>query len=175
MADSPDKTLDTVRKLIQRTVSSTPRPEAESAAYRACVLIRKAGLEVVDPAEIDAILTENATLKQQVLRLEAGLSEPDLATITRAAQALGAQMAGVANAAVQTGRSVVAPPGSGKAAMAAPIPLTSKYRSACKQCGRVLNIGDPILWQKSLGSWCQLTSCYPDWAASQAALHSFVP
>lgn len=168
MAEDPDKALHTVRSLIQRTVATTPRPEGESAAYRACALIRKHGLEVVDPSEIDEILRENEELKQKVLQLEAGLTADDLVAMTRAAQALGAQVAQAANTAHVAASAAVSPP------MRDPATIRSKYRGHCKHCGKTYHPDDYILWRKNVGTWCEYpATCYDQWLAARSALQNF--
>jgi hypothetical protein len=175
-----EKILDRVKKLIQQTASSN-RAEAEAAAYRACVLIRKHGLELVDPAEMDTILTESEELKQRVLQLEAGIDRSEWDTITAAARQLGQQAA--QQAAQAFGSNVVlhsshyvtmtsAPPFQASnpaqsSPMAHPVPLSSKYAVTCKYCGKRLGVGDPILWQRSVGVWCQTTDCYNNWVNLQ--------
>jgi hypothetical protein len=173
-----EKALDRVRKLIQQSASSS-RAEAELAAYKACALIRKAGLEVVDPSELDGLLTENEELKQKVALLEAGTT-PDWDPVTAGQQAAQrAYQAFQSSQAFQTHShyvtsTMVSPMGPWQAqvtqptppAMKHPVPLVSKYVVSCKHCGRRLGVGDPILWQKHVGVWCQTTDCYNNWQAS---------
>lgn len=177
--------LDRVKKLIQQT-ASPERGEAELAAYRACALIRKHGLELVDPDEIDVILKESEELKQKVLQLEAGIDTDDWDRIQQAAQQLGQQAAQQAQQAFRSTQSfssasyatiatASAPMGPWQAQVSQPtpppmnypVPLTSKYSVTCKQCQKRLGVGDPILWQRGVGVWCQTTDCYNNWQATQ--------
>lgn len=180
MIAEQEKVLDKVRKLIQQTASSS-RAEAELAAYKACALIRKVGLEVVDPSELDGVLTENEELKQKVALLEAGVTT-EWDPVTAAAQHLGQQASPQAQQAFRSGQyssvmtsTMVQPMGPWQAQvsqptpppMKHPVPLVSKYVVSCKHCGKRLGVGDPILWQKQVGVWCQTTDCYNNWQVGQ--------
>jgi hypothetical protein len=158
---APEKVLDTVRKLIQRS-ASTNRAEAEQAAYMACRLIRTAGLEIVNPPEIDLLLQENEDLKQKVLQLETGDDDDDddwtvPAPAPMARPVVTAPPVGPYANPLPASLAMPPPP------MAKPIRLVSKYRGHCKRCGQTYNVGDDILWQKGVGSWCATTGCYTDW------------
>jgi hypothetical protein len=169
-----EKTLDRVRKLIQQSASDT-RAEAELAAYKACALIRRAGLEVVDPSELDGLLTENEELKRKVALLEAGTT-PDWDPVTaQAHQAFQSTQAFQTHSYYSTATMVqpmgpwqaqVSQPTPPPPAMKHPVPLVSKYVVSCRHCGKRLGVGDPILWQKHVGVWCQTTDCYNNWQAS---------
>jgi hypothetical protein len=59
--------------------------------------------------------------------------------------------------------------------MAGPIPISAKFRGTCKKCGKKHDVGDAILWQKNVGSWCQTSSCYNDWLALQRFSSAITP
>jgi hypothetical protein len=72
--ETPEKRaarIEGIRKLIQQA-SSTVRPEAEQAAWRACALIRKFKLDVVDPSLVDDLHKEIHALRAQLTAAKAG-------------------------------------------------------------------------------------------------------
>lgn len=172
------KVQDMIRKLINLAASSN-LSEASGAAYKACQLIRRHGMEVIDPTEMDALLAEAAELKLKVKQLELDEPEEDednatfqgpigyghpstfqgpsyFATVaTMPASAFGGSVA-----------SRNTPPPS-SATMPAPRQIVSAFNGKCTYCKGAYGVGESILWQKNVGQWCAFTDCYAAWRALQ--------
>lgn len=111
MADN-SKALDRIRKLIN-LAASTNLQEAERAAYQVCALIRKHGLDVCDPDEIDGVYKQLSAAEQQVRELEASNptddSDDDDDPIFHAAAALGRSFNRSASVAYQSAYTTSTP------------------------------------------------------------------
>jgi hypothetical protein len=203
LADTPEKRkarLDGIRKLIQLACSK--EGDGREAAWRACALIRKFGLDIIDPELLDAVYKENHALKQLVetTRPKPSRWDPDedddfidpLSWQSGWAGLSGSRHPGATPTAPRqpprpTPQPVPpAPPppqpppswatqGAG-APMTAPIFIQqSKFAGKCKHCGKVINVGDPVRWMKSTGVWCPTTSCYNDWVNGVTQAANFNP
>ena len=168
--------LEGIRKLIQQACS--PHGDGEQAAWRACALIRKFGLDVVDPELLDGLYRENHSLKAQLTAAEQQLSE-----LPRNKKRPFGQSGAVSPwppFAAPVPPFVAPPPpvpptpaAPAHGAMTSPVFIAqSKFAGRCKQCRKTVNIGDPVQWQKAVGVWCGGTSCYADWVTGvrQAAV-----
>lgn len=179
MTPKPNQTLDRVRKLINLASSSNLK-EAEVAAFRACALIRDYGLDIIDPDDIDAIYEENKALTAKVKELEAAntITEDHTSPLTMT----GAYVHGATQwpSAASSGYVPYAPPAQQQAPMT-PRPLAAlRFAGQCRCCGKTINQGEPGLWIKGKGVWCN-DHCYDAWTTGQtlkakaAAFNPFGP
>lgn len=170
--------IDGIKKLIQQA-SSNVRPEAEQAAYRACALIRKFGLDVVDPALLDSIYAENHRLKAELDAAKTGSFDAGplgggRASVPPSSGFPSSGFSGFQTQHVSTASShpSYAQPqyhANPSPPMVSPQFLAkSKFAGKCKQCGKVLNVDDPVHWIKKVGIWCGLTTCYQLWRVNQS-------
>lgn len=207
--DTPEKRklrIERLKAMIQQ--ASSKEGDGQQAAWKACAIIRKFGLDIVDPVLVDSLHEENHRLRVQLEAAKQGadLTDPDV-------DQWGASSSGnfgsvSMNQPVGGGFGGAQPPnssffssfsggfgGAGKTktkpaatqptqppvaaqqpAMGAPRLLqSSAFAGKCKQCGKVINKGDPVKWQKSVGVWCPTTSCYNDWLTNQSSAANFNP
>lgn len=175
VAERLETVLDKVRKLINLAASPNLK-EAERAAYKACALIREAGLDVCDPTEIDAIYKELATAQNTVRQLETHRSAPDDADDWLRASGIftgGFHTGGFQTANPPPPRTTAprftSSPTSTQPPMTHPVTISSSlFAGKCKFCQKPYQKGDRILWMKNVGSWCPTTDCYNNWKAAQA-------
>ena len=197
--DTPEKRkarLEGIRKLIQQ--ASSKEGDGQTAAWRACALIRKFGLDIIDPELLDAVYKENHELKLLVETTKPKPSRWDPDEDDDFIDPFSGGFAGLAGTRRHPGATPTVPrpvpprpappptPPPPPAAqppswaqgqpMTAPIFIAqSKFAGKCKQCGKVINVGDPVRWMKSTGVWCPTTSCYDVWLNGQSAAASFNP
>ena len=170
-----DKVLDAVRKLVN-LAASPHRAEAESAAFRACQLIRKYGLEIIDPAEMDKLLQANTELQERVRLLEQTVGPVGGKTQQ---SNYGGFSATPPNswyqAAYHAASSQTVPPPSAATGPSAPMTAPrfiaqSQFDGKCYFCGTPFRRGDSILWMRGVGTWCANgKDCYQQWDARQKA------
>jgi len=166
--------LEGIRKLIQQ--ASSPQADGEQAARRVCALIRKFGLDVVDPDLLDGLYKENHELKALLGALEADrpVRRPAATTAVTGGWPPGAAQFWSGRRTVTTPPPVVPPPA--QSPMASPVFIAqSKFAGRCKQCRKTINIGDPVHWQKSVGVWCGSSPCYTDWFTGTTQAAHFNP
>ena len=197
-AESPEKRklrVERIKAMIQQ--ASSNQGDGQLAAWRACALIRKFGLDIVDPSLVDTLHKEIHGLKAELEATKAGAPDDDVWQ-PRPAQPLGGTHQTHQTFWTQTSQHVPQtaavsphaspnwfgqqapptpvpqapppPPGVGPAGspMVAPVYIaSSKFAGKCKQCGKVIDVGDPVRWLKSVGVWCPTTSCYSDWLNRQ--------
>lgn len=202
--DTPEKRkarIEGIRKLIQQ--ASSKEGDGQVAAWRVCALIRKFGLDIIDPSLLNEVYTENHRLKAQLDVVKAGGALPDDAEddlFAGGKPIFGGttqakpwkpwqkpQPTGTANTANAPWNPPPQPPPTpqpqpGWGAQAAAQPMTApvfvqaaKFTARCKQCSKVLNVGEPLRWIQGKGVWCPTTSCYNDWANGQQQAANFNP
>lgn len=196
--ESPEKRalrVTRIKAMIQQ--ASSKQGDGQLAAWQACALIRKFGLDIVDPTLVDTLHKEIHGLKAELEAAKAGFDDgpavnPGVvgglgwAQTAQVQQFWTQQPQGPAPAPAanpnwfaQTHQPappvapppVVPPPVS---PMTAPVYIaSSKFAGRCKHCGKTLDVGDPVRWQKSVGVWCPTTSCYSDWLNNQHQAAAF--
>jgi hypothetical protein len=191
-AESPEKRklrVERIKAMIQQ--ASSNQGDGQLAAWRACALIRKFGLDIVDPSLVDNLHKEIHGLKAQLEAAKAGFDDGGPTTPvtgmgfaqTASVQQFWTQQpqaaapranpnwfAGQQAPPTPVPQAPPPPPGVGPAGspMSAPAYIAhSKFAGKCKTCGKVIDVGDPVRWLKSVGVWCPTTSCYADWLNKQ--------
>jgi hypothetical protein len=196
-AESPEKRklrVERIKAMIQQ--ASSNQGDGQLAAWRACALIRKFGLDIVDPSLVDTLHKEIHTLRAELEAAKAGMVDEDTGwqprpttppagvqgLWTQTFQNLNTGAVGPSPFANPNWFGQQAPPptpvpqapppppgvGPGGSPMMAPAYIaSSKFAGKCKTCGKVIDVGDPVRWLKSIGVWCPTTSCYADWLNKQ--------
>lgn len=180
-AETPEKRalrVERIKDLIQ--LASSDAGDGVAAAKRACALIRKFGLDIVDPTLVDNLYKEVHHLKVELEAAKAGASQPS----SGAAPNFGGGFGGAVPSGFGSTASYVtsyyhhhtqpAPPPA-QQPMTAPVKVTLKFRGKCKQCGKSYDIGEEALWVSQTGIWCPTRSCYSDWLHKQNVAAGFNP
>lgn len=196
--ESPEKRalrVTRIKAMIQQ--ASSKQGDGQLAAWQACALIRKFGLDIVDPTLVDTLHKEIHGLKAELEAAKAGFDDggpvnvntgssgwsqtaqvqqfwtqqPQGAPVPRAAPAPATNpnwFAQTHQPAPPTPAPFVPPAPPASSPMTAPVYIaSSKFAGRCKHCGKTIDVGDPVRWQKGVGVWCPTTSCYSDWLNNQ--------
>ena len=180
--ETPEKRalrVERIKALIQQ--ASSPAGDGAAAAIRACALIRKFDLDVVDPMLVDGLYKEIHTLR---VELEASKAVNEQGAASSSPNFGGSvNLSGILTSAFTSAYhpstmpmtastmpwppnnwSSPPPPAAGPSPshatpsaagapsnMTAPRLIKLKFRGKCSQCGRAYDVDDEALWLKIAG------------------------